>query len=80
MTLQTRLEEEKAVGIEEGRQQATRESELKQARKELAALKRLMTKTNMPETEAMAILGTSSDELIRFRKLVAEADKQENKK
>lgn len=75
MTLQTRLEDERAIGIEEGRQEAIRELELLQAKKELASLERLTAKTRMPVSEAMTILGISSDDLIRYRQLVAENKK-----
>ena len=76
MILQTRLAEEKAVGIQEGRQEATRELELKQAKSTLVTLQRLMTKVGLTKDQALDALSITEADVESYKKLIAESNKQ----
>lgn len=83
MTIQERLAEEKAVGLQEGlqkgllegRQEATRELELKQAKDTLVILQRLRTKAGLTKDQALDALGITEADVKGYVKLIAERNK-----
>lgn len=79
MTLQTRLAEEKAIGIEIGLQEGRQEASREKAKEKLGYYNSLVTEHNFTEKQALDFLGCTAADLDNYKKLVAEADKQESK-